>query len=262
MAEERAADIWGLAGEAYNEISRGSADAAEHCLDRLRPGPGETILDVATGTGFSARRLASRGATVVGIDISPAIIEAAQKLSSRDGNEIEFRVANAEDLPFEDGQFDAVVSIFGVIYAGRAQAAAAELARVCRKGGRLALSVWNAHSVPAQVFELLQSYMPPVSPVPPSPFEWGEVPRIEELLGESFELDYESGISYHNLPDGEAVWALYLKGYGPLKWLAQVLEKPKLAELERRFVDFHNQFRTNLGVRVPRDYLVAIGTRR
>ena len=259
---EPAEDIWGTTGEAYDEISRGSADAIVHCLDRLRPVAGERIIDVATGTGWTARRLAKRGARVVGIDISPAIIEAARRLSSAEGHRIDFRLANAEDLTAEDEPFDAVVSTFGVIYATRPEAAAAGLARVCRTGGRLALTAWNNHSVPAQVFEMLQSYLPGQAAGAPSPFDWGRIERIEELLGRDFELDFESGTSYQNLPDGQAVWNLYVESYGPAKWLGQRLDSAALAELETRFVDFHNQFRTGLGVRVPREYLVVIGVRR
>ena len=259
---EPADDIWGTTGEAYDEISRGSADAIEHCLDRLRPAPGETIVDVATGTGWTARRLASRGARVVGIDISPAIIEAAQRLSSAEGHRIDFRIGNAEHLTREDERFDAVVSTFGVIYAEDPEAAAAGLARVCRAGGRLGLTTWNSHGVPAQVFELLQGYRPDRATAAPSPFEWGRIERVEEMLGRDFDLDFESGTSYQNLPNGKAVWELYLESYGPAKWLAERLDRPTLAELESRFVDFHDQFRTGLGVRVPREYLVVIGTRR
>ncbi len=260
--KEHAAEIWGLTGESYDEISRGSADAIEHCLDRLRPSSGEKILDVATGTGWTARRLAGRGARVVGIDLSPAIIEAARRLSAVEGHGVTYRVADAEELPFADQQFDAVISTFGVIFASKPQAAAAELARVCRRGGHLALTAWGSNSIPAQVFELLQSYMPPSERLPPSPFDWGSIDRITELLDEDFELDFESGTSYQHLPNGEAVWELYATSYGPVKWLAANLDRAALSDLEQRFIEFHNQFRTGLGVRVPREYLVTIGVRR
>ncbi len=256
------ADIWGTAGEAYDEISRVSADAVEHCLDRLRPGHGEAVLDVATGTGWTARRLAVRGARVTGIDISSAIIDAARRLSAIEGLRIEFRVADAERLPFEDGAFDAVVSSFGVIFAGNPEITAAELARVCRRGGRLGLTAWGSNSVPAHVHQLLKEYMPTAIAAEPSPFRWGSIEFTTELLGRDFDLGFESGTSYLNLPDGKAVWDLYAASYGPLRWLMRTLSSAEMADLENRFVWFHNQFRASLGVRVPREYLVTVGVRR
>ncbi len=256
------ADIWGTAGESYDEISRVSADAVEHCLDRLRPRPGEAVLDVATGTGWTARRLAVRGARVTGIDISSAIIDAARRLSAVEGLQIEFRVADAESLPFEDGAFDAVVSSFGVNFASNPQATAAELARVCRRGGRLGLTAWGSNSVPAHVHQLLQEYMPKAAAAAPSPFRWGSIEFTSELLNRDFDLGFESGTSYLNLPDGKAVWDLYVDSYGPLRWLTRKLDSREMSELEKRFVWFHNQFRASLGVRVPREYLVTLGVRR
>ena len=262
-SEQVVAEIWGVTGAAYDEISRGSSDAIQHCIDRLRPARGERILDVATATGWAARRLADRGARITGIDFSPAIIEAARKLSENGARKLEFQVADAEKLPFGEGEFDAVISAFGVIYAARPRTAAAEIARVCRSGGRLALTVWASNSVPAQVFELLQGYMR-LAGAPPlrSPFEWGGIERISELLEKDFELGFELGTSHLHLPDGEAVWALHVDSYGPIKWLAEHLDPETLSELEERFIEFHNQFRTGLGVRIPREYLVVLGTRR
>ena len=131
---EGAAATWGSGGQDYDRISEFVSDALTHLVNRIDPRPGERFLDVATGTGWTARLLSSRGATVTGVDIGAGVIEAAKALAP----DIAFQVADAEALPFEDANFDAVTSTFGVMFVAQPQIAARELARVCKKGGRLA----------------------------------------------------------------------------------------------------------------------------
>jgi SAM-dependent methyltransferase len=139
---ERAAATWGAGGAAYDAISRTIADSIEHCLQRLAPGPGERVLDLATGTGWAARGAAARGAEVVGVDIGADLIEAAKERARQAGLEIAFEVGDAERLRFEDESFEVVVSTCGVMFASDPEAAAAEIARVCKRGGRVGLTTW------------------------------------------------------------------------------------------------------------------------
>jgi SAM-dependent methyltransferase len=110
-----AAAMWGRGGKEYDEVSFAISDALAHAAQRLNARAGERILDVATGTGWSARNVARRGATVTGVDISPELLAAAGDLSQHIRPPIEFRLADAEQLPFDDGAFDGVISTFGVM---------------------------------------------------------------------------------------------------------------------------------------------------
>ena len=260
---ERSAAIWNAGGAAYEEISRSIADAIEHCVSRLAPQAGEAILDVATGTGWTARRLAERGVgRVVGVDLGPDLIEAARRHPSQQGLRIDFRVADAERLPFADGEFDAVVSTFGVMFTTRPEQAAAELGRVCRTGGRLALVTWLPDSNVFQMFLAMKPYMAAVATPPPSPFEWGRPERVAELLGRAFDLRFERGTSQYHVTDGEAAWRMFETGYGPTRSLAASLDADRREQLRADFIALHERFRTPLGVTMPRDYLVTLGIRK
>jgi SAM-dependent methyltransferase len=254
---------WSSGGRAYDEVSRGILDAIEHCINRLQPWPGEKILDVATGTGWTARRLADRGFDVSGCDFAPDVLEAAAEFAANRNMDIRFDHGDAEALPYGDGSFDAVISTFGVMFVQRPEDAAAELARVCRSGGRIALTAWTPDGSIFEMFKILKAYMPaPAGEPPPSPFEWGKPERVSELLGDAFDLKFERGTSYFREPDGEAAWETFVKGYGPLHMLARKLDGPSRERLKRDFVDFHDGFATELGVCVPRDYWVIVGKRR
>src|SRR5690606_13132729 len=130
------AAVWSAGGSDYDQISRGIADSIEHAVLRVAPRPGERLLDLAPGTGRTSRRVARHGATVVGVDIAADVLDSARTRARAEGLSIEYHVADAEDLPFDDGTFGAVISTCGVMFAARPEPAAAELARVCRRGGR------------------------------------------------------------------------------------------------------------------------------
>jgi SAM-dependent methyltransferase len=260
---QRPATVWSSGGELYDEISQGISDSIEHCVRRLRPKPGEQILDLATGTGWTSRCVARRGAKVTGVDIASDLIAAAKKRAVAEDLAIEYRIGDAESLPFADGTFDAVISTCGVMFANRPEAAAAELARVCRKGGRIALTTWLSDSNLAKMFQVMGPYMqPPSVPAPPSPFEWGRIERIRELLGGTFDLKFEKGVSNYREPSGEAAWITFSNGYGPTKALAAALDEARRSELRRDFIAFHDGFSAELGICVPREYWVTIGMRK
>jgi len=256
---ERAAATWGSGGRDYDRISDFVSDALTHLVNRIIPQPGERFLDVGTGTGWTARLLSSRGATVTGVDIGAGVIEAAKALAP----EIDFRVADAESLPFEDASFDAVTSTFGVMFVAQPEIAAHEIARVCKSGGRLGLLTWVPEGTVTGFFQMMRSYMPPppTNP-PPSPFEWGRPERIFELLGHAFELRFERGTTTLRMPDGDSVWELFINGFGPIKTLTASLDPERKEQLKRDFLAFHERYRTDLGIAMPRDYLVTIGYRR
>ena len=233
-----AAAMWGTGGRAYDEISFAISDALAHAAQRLDPMPGQAILDVATGTGWSARNAARTGAHVIAVDIAPELLAAARELSAHVQPPIEFRLADAERLPFGDGQFDAVISTFGVMFATDQAQAARELGRVCRPGGRLALTAWAPDGAVAAFFGLLGRYAA-TPPPPSSPLAWGDPAHVEQLLGHDFVLTFEHGVSnaYHDSVD--TIWAWYARGFGPLRHLLDHLDPSQCAALRRDVDAFH-----------------------
>ena len=189
---EKAAATWGSGGAGYDLVSETIADALEHVVARVSPQPGEDCLDIATGTGWTARRLKARGAKVTGVDLGAGVIEAAKQMAP----DINFQVGDAEELAFPDSSFDVVTSTFGVMFVGRPEDAARELARVCRKGGRLGLCTWPPDDTLEGLFKVMRPYMPPPpSAPPPSPY-WGRQERVRELLGDAFNLKFETGVRW------------------------------------------------------------------
>lgn len=256
---ERPAKVWSSGGAAYDEISRQIASALDHCVRRLAPGPGERVLDLATGTGWTARLIARHGAEVTGVDIAADLIAAAQA----QGGPVTYEVGDAERLRFDDATFDGIASTFGVMFASRPEAVAAELARVCRPGGRVVLTVWKDDSNLAKMFGVMRPYMPPPpDPAPPSPFAWGNRARASDLLGEAFDLTFEEDVTVYRDRDGRAAWEVFLEGYGPTKMLAGSLDAERRARLEADFIAFHDSFASPLGISMPREYLLIHGRRR
>jgi SAM-dependent methyltransferase len=256
---ERAAAVWGSGGSAYDRVSETIADALDHVVGRVAPQPGEKCLDVATGTGWTARLLKARGADVTGVDIGAGVIEAAKRLAT----EIDFRVGDAEELEFPDGSFDVVTSTFGVMFVARPEDAARELARVCRKGGRLGICTWPPGGSIEGLFQVMRPYMPPPpADPPPSPFEWGKSERLRELLGGAFDLEFERGVTTLRMPSGKAVWDLFVEGYGPTRTVAAGCDPHRREELERDFIAYHEKLSDDVGVAMPREYVVTIGLRR
>jgi SAM-dependent methyltransferase len=260
----KAAAVWNSGGSSYDNISRSIADAIEHCVIRLNPQRQEHILDVATGTGWAARRIAERcGAQVIGVDLGFDLIEAAKASAAARQLKIDFQLGDAEALPFENKTFDALISTFGVMFVSKPEVAAAELSRLCKPGGRIALTTWPADGTIAGLFKVMKPYMAsPPSPAPPSPFEWGSKERLQQLLGPSFDLRFETGTTVLREPSGEAAWELFVAGYGPTKALASTLDPQRLENLKQDFIAYHDGFRTELGVAMPRDYLVTVGVRK
>jgi SAM-dependent methyltransferase len=259
---ERAAAVWSSGGRHYDQISRGISDSIEHAVMRLNPRRGERVLDLSTGTGWTSRLVARRGAVVTGVDIAADLLAAARAKAAEEGLKIDYQLGDAESLPFETGSFDAVISTCGVMFAARQEAAAAELARVVRKGGRIALTTWVSDGTLSKMFEVMKRYMPPPpTPAPRSPFEWGRTERITELLGDAFQLRFEKGTSYYREPSAEAAWNTFSTGYGPTRTLANSLDPEKRAALRDDFIAFHAAFPSELGICVRREYWLTYGVR-
>lgn len=236
--------MWNSGGDAYDAISRQIATALEHCVARLDLNLGERILDLATGTGWTSRLVARRGAEVVGTDIAGDLLAAASERANKEGLKIDYRIGDAEKLPFPDQSFDGVISTFGVMFASCPEAAAAELARVCKRDGRIALATWLPDSSVFKMFLVMRPFMPPSPSPAPSPFEWGNKDRVRALLSHAFDLGFEEGIATYFDRDGAAAWDAFVTGYGPTKALMKSLDDARQHQLKQAFVAFYDSYGT------------------
>jgi ubiquinone/menaquinone biosynthesis C-methylase UbiE len=250
--------VWG--NGPYQRVTETLADLQEHVVERLGPAPGERWLDLATGTGAVAELAASRGATVTGLDLAPALIETAKARAHEYSLEIDYVVGDCERLDLVDASFDVVSSTCGVMFTPDHEAAAGELARVTKPGGRIGLVNWAPSAGVADLFRIMAPFQP--APPPSNPFEWGDEAHVEELLGDAFELTLERHVSPLALDSGEAYWELFSTSYGPTKTLAESLGE-RSEELHRAWVDFfETNHRANGRVVHAREYLLVLGTRR
>ena len=146
--------------------------------------PGDRVLDVAAGTGNAAIPAAEAGASVVASDLVPELLEAGRREAGRRGTTLEWRQADAEDLPFGDGEFDTVMSCLGVMFTPFHQATADELIRVCRPGGTIGLLNWTPEGFIGQMFATMKPYAPPPPPGAQPPPLWGREDHVRALLGD------------------------------------------------------------------------------
>jgi SAM-dependent methyltransferase len=258
--KQRQSAAWGAAP--FEKVAEGIADVHDDLVQRLGPRAAERWLDVATGTGAVAIRAARSGAQVTGADYAPPLIETAKRLAAEEGVSVRFDVADAEHLPYDDAGFDVVSSSFGVMFAPDQRQAAAELARVCRPGGRLGLTTWRPDGLIGDFFRLFAPYQPPPPEGAGNPLDWGREDRVRELLGELFDLEFADGVTDDVGESGEEMWERGVTTFGPLKVLAESLDAERREDLHRTFVDFEEGFREGDGIRVPRQYLITLGTRR
>lgn len=221
---------------------------------------GETVLDVAAGNGNATLAAARRFARVTSTDYVPALLEAGRARAAAEGLTPTFRAADAEDLPFPDGSFDVVLSTFGVMFTADQEAAAAEMARVCRPGGRIALASWTPESFVGQLFRVIGAHLPPPAGLKP-PSRWGTEAGLRELFGAAaagiattrrvFAFRYLSA----------AHWVeVFRTCYGPTVKAFQALDERGRAALE---ADMHAllgrmDVGSGAGLVVPSEYLEAV----
>ena len=145
---------------------------------------GASVLDVAAGNGNATLAAARRWCDVVSTDYVPSLLDAGRVRAEAEGHSVRFQEADAENLPFPDASFDAVISTFGVMFTPNQEKAARELARVCKPGGKIGLANWTPNSFIGQVFKTIGKYVPP-APGMQSPALWGTQARLDELFGKS-----------------------------------------------------------------------------
>ena len=166
----------------FGRIARGYAPGAAEFIARLGLDQGERLLDVACGTGNLALPAARLGATVTGIDIAPNLIAQAEANAAAEDLAITFDVGDAEQLPYESGSFQTVVTMFGAMFAARPGRAASELLRVTQSGGRIAMASWTPTGFIGEMLRATVKYVPPPAGLP-SPLLWGTEDAVTERLG-------------------------------------------------------------------------------
>ena len=252
--------MWG--NGPYQRITEGLHSCHVDVIEALGPQPGMKWLDLACGTGAVAELAAKAGADVTGVDLSPALIETATERAAELGLDIDYRVGDCENLDLPDASFDRVSSTCGVMFAPNHEATASELARVTKPGGKLAMVNWTPEGGVGAMFRVMAPFQP--APPPSSPFDWGKRDRVQELLGDAFDLDIQEHTNVIEMGSGEEYWDLFSTSYGPTKTLTENLDDERREELHKNWVDFFEKeyARPGGGVRHTREYLLVIGTRR
>jgi SAM-dependent methyltransferase len=235
----------------------------EEICEALDIRSGSRVLDVAAGNGNVALAAARRSCEVVATDYVEALLDRARARAEADGLTMTFREADAEALPFPEGSFDAVVSTFGVMFTPDQPRAAAELARVCRPGGKIGLANWTPGGFIGQLFKTIGAYVPPPSGVK-SPALWGTRERLAELFNGNaaaiFATEKHFTFRYRSPQHWLDTFRTY---YGPLNKTFGALQPDKRAEFEDDLLDLVARFNRSgdATMVVPSEYLEVVITR-
>jgi SAM-dependent methyltransferase len=227
--------------------------------------PGQTVLDVATGTGNIALRAAAAGAQVVGLDLTPELFVAARERAAGLDVTVNWIEGDAEDLPFEDSSFDRVLSAFGVQFAPRHEIAARELARVTRPGGRIVLVNWTPDSQIGELLSIVGRYMPAPPSYASRPPLWGSEGHVRRLFADSgIELDFVRGHNPWRFATAEDFVAFMETRYGPLVKARERLSGERLwADCRQEIVAMveRRNDATDGSFLMLAEYLVAVGSK-
>src|SRR5262245_36875195 len=228
---ERQRTAW-AAGD-FHAVGRQVIPVSEALVQAIDPHPGQRVLDVACGSGNSALVAARRYCEVTGLDFVPALIERAKQRAAAEGTKIDFRVGDAQALPFPDASFDVVLSVFGVMFAPDQERAASELLRVCRPGGRIGLACWTPEGFAGDFVKAVAAYVPPPPGVNP-PLRWGTSAGLNALLGPgttSIRSERRGLTQYFRSLDHKL--EVYRTYFGPVIRAFQVVDPKLHADLQR-----------------------------
>jgi SAM-dependent methyltransferase len=222
-----------IAGD-FGQIAKSTVSGAGDFIKRLNLQPGMKVLDVACGTGNLALPAARIGATVTGVDIAPNLIEQARANAEREGLKIQFDEGDAEALPYENASFDAVVTMFGAMFAPRPKFVAAELKRVCRPGGFIAMANWTPNGFVGRMFKIVSGHVPSPAGMQP-PVLWGDESTVRERLNEGIsKLETNERTITFTFPFSSVEVVEHFRNYfGPLQKAFGALDEDGQAALRR-----------------------------
>jgi SAM-dependent methyltransferase len=238
---------------------------AEELAEALEIVPDERVLDVACGSGNGALAAARRAwGSTVGVDFVPQLLERGRERAAAERLEVEFVEGAAADLPFGEGEFDVVTSIFGVMFEPDQEQAAAELLRVCRPGGRIGLASWVPDGPISEMFALLLKYVPPPPADLKPPVLWGTEERVRELLGDGVsDLRAERVKTRQAFRSADHYLDFFRSYFGPIKKAFEAAGAEREDELASALKD-HLESHSSGGDRalvLEAEYLRVIATR-
>ncbi|MCA1469785.1 methyltransferase domain-containing protein [Bradyrhizobium sp. IC3195] len=233
--KSRQRDMWA----SFAPTAAFTTPVAAHLVDFAQVKPGETVLDVGTGTGVVAITAARAGASVTGLDLTPALLDVARENAqiARLAT-VQWFEGDAENLPFPDGQFDVVLSQFGHMFAPRPDVAVAEMRRVLKPGGRVAFATWPPEHFVGRMFAFVGKNSPPPPPGAAPPPQWGSPGTVAERLGDKFEAPFFSrGIMHFPALSLSHYREFAERSMGPMQKLmeASAEEPERLAALRNEF---------------------------
>jgi SAM-dependent methyltransferase len=237
---------------AWERLERGNVGSQTILVELVDPQPGESVLDVGTGSGGLALLAARAGARVTGIDVAEDGIERARARAAEAELDVRFDVGDAQALPYANAAFDVVVSTFGVIFAPDQRRAARELARVCRPSGRLGLTLMPMDSRTGETFSILREFGGGDPGDHPAAF----ADRLDELIGEAFDFEArrrEARAENDRAPN----WDEALEQSEQLRVVAENLPPERLADVRKR-VETHLAYWAGR----PSSYVIVVGRRR
>ena len=244
----------------YGVLSARITDVGERVVACAKIEPGMRVLDVACGTGNAAFAAARAGAQVTGLDLVPNLLNEGSTKARAEGIAIEWVEGDAERLPFEDAEFDRVLSTFGHMFAPRHQRVADEMIRVCRKGGAIVTATWTPEGVNGDVLRTSGGYMPPPPDYASPPLLWGTEEHVREVFGPSAQgFEFERHVNWVEA-DSVDDWAdLFMNRFGPMV-TARAMLGDRFGELRQKIVDIWSDAnRAGDGtLRMPQEYLVSI----
>jgi len=248
----------------YHMIGTQIQVVSELMIEALDVHSNERVLDVATGSGNAALAAARRGCDVIGIDYVPSLLARARRRADAEGLPAEFVEGDAEALPFRDGRFDVVSSVFGAMFAPDQERTASELVRVCRAGGRIGLVAHTPDGFIGQLFKVVGRHVPPPAGVR-SPIQWGTEERLRELFGDVIgELRAEKRLYRFRYRSPEAYLDYWRRFYGPTLKAFEAVGEDGREALEQDLLQLIASFnRADDGTMVvPTEYLEAVIVKR
>jgi len=250
----------------FGQVAQCIENFAADFMARQPLRPGLRVLDVACGTGNLAVIAASHGCVASGIDIATNLLEQARARAANAGLNIRFEEADAEALPLPDDSFDLVVSMFGVMFTPQPAVATAELRRVTKPGGQVALASWTPEGFLGKMFGVFKAHLPPPPAGVPSPMEWGSEAAVRERLQRGFtdvRLARRTGLMRFPFPPAETV-EFFRKFYGPTLRAFESLPAAGQASLQRDLVELqtrHNTATIPGTTEVAAEYLEVVATK-